>query len=123
MARREWEKPATMRTTSSFSFEVKDRVGTITLNRPDRLNALTFEVYRELTDFFWQLETEPSVAAVVITGAGRGFCSGGDVEAIIGQLLSRDAAGLLDFTRLTCGDAGQQLTNDRFDVSAGTESS
>ena len=90
-----------MRTPSAFSFQVQDRVGTITLNRPERLNALTFEVYRELCDFFWQLESEPSVAAVVITGAGRGFCSGGDVEAIIGQLLSRDTAALLDFTRMT----------------------
>jgi enoyl-CoA hydratase/carnithine racemase len=91
-----------MQTPSSFSFEVKDRVGTITLNRPERLNALTFEVYHELCDFFWQLESEPTVGAVVLTGAGRGFCSGGDVEAIIGQLLSRDAVRLLEFTRMTC---------------------
>jgi len=91
-----------MRTPSSFLFETRERVGTITLNRPDRLNALTFEVYRELCDFFWALEGDSSVAAVVVTGAGRGFCSGGDVESIIGPLLSRNTAGLLEFTRMTC---------------------
>src|SRR5258707_956232 len=97
-----------MRTPSSFSFEVKDRVGTITLNRPDRLNALTFEVYRELTDFFWRGEGGPWVAAWVIPGAGGGFCPGGEVEAIIGGLFSRDPAGLLKFPRLTC-----ELTQSR----------
>src|SRR5438034_3388666 len=55
-------------------------VATITLNRPDRLNALTFDVYRELRDAFRALDGEPGVRAVVITGAGRAFCSGGDVE-------------------------------------------
>ncbi|HEX6105136.1 MAG TPA: enoyl-CoA hydratase family protein [Gemmatimonadales bacterium] len=76
-------------------------VATITLNRPERLNALTFEVYTELRDTFRALDTEPGVRAVVITGAGRAFCTGGDVEDIIGELFSRDAAGLLEFTRLT----------------------
>ena len=77
-------------------------VATITLNRPDRLNALTFDVYRELRDAFRTLDSEPGVRAVIITGAGRAFCSGGDVEDIIGALFARDAAGLLEFTRLTC---------------------
>ena len=77
-------------------------VATITLNRPDRLNALTFDVYRELRDAFRTLDGEPGVRAVIITGAGRAFCSGGDVEDIIGALFARDAAGLLEFTRLTC---------------------
>jgi enoyl-CoA hydratase/carnithine racemase len=76
-------------------------VATITLNRPERLNALTFEVYAELRDTFRALDTEPGVRAVVITGAGRAFCTGGDVEDIIGSLFSRDADGLLEFTRLT----------------------
>ncbi len=76
-------------------------VATITLNRPDRLNALTFEVYTELRDTFRALDREPGVRAVIITGAGRAFCTGGDVEDIIGALFSRDAAGLLEFTRLT----------------------
>ena len=77
-------------------------VATITLNRPERLNALTFEVYRELTDAFLALHDEKDVRVVVITGAGRAFCSGGDVHDIIGQLFKRDMAGLLEFTRMTC---------------------
>jgi enoyl-CoA hydratase/carnithine racemase len=76
-------------------------VATITLNRPERLNALTFQVYTELRDAFRALDSEPGVRAVLITGSGRAFCSGGDVEDIIGALFSRDAAGLLEFTRLT----------------------
>src|SRR5206468_2743063 len=72
------------------------------LYRPERLNALTFEVYAELRDAFRALDTEPGVRAIVLTGAGRGFCSGGDVEDIIGALFGRDAAGLLEFTRMTC---------------------
>jgi enoyl-CoA hydratase/carnithine racemase len=91
-------------TPTSFRFEhdAETGVATITLNRPERLNALTFEVYRELRDTFRALDTEPGVRAVVITGAGRGFCSGGDVEDIIGALFARDFEGLLDFTELTC---------------------
>jgi enoyl-CoA hydratase/carnithine racemase len=92
-----------MKTASSFLYEVSSSgVATITLNRPERLNALTFEVYRELTDLFAALPNEPSVRVVVITGAGKAFCSGGDVHDIIGELFSRDMEGLLDFTRMTC---------------------
>ena len=76
-------------------------VATITLDRPERLNALTFEVYRELRETFVALDSEPGVRTVVITGAGRAFCSGGDVEEIIGALFGRDYRGLLDFTRDT----------------------
>jgi enoyl-CoA hydratase/carnithine racemase len=84
-----------------YSVDSATAVATITLNRPDRLNALTFEVYTELRDTFRALDREPGVRAVIITGAGRAFCTGGDVEDIIGALFSRDAAGLLEFTRLT----------------------
>src|SRR5256886_13540292 len=77
-------------------------VATITLNRPDRLNALTFDVYAELRDTFRALDSEPGVRAIVITGSGRAFCSGGDVEEIIGQLFGRSASALLEFTRMTC---------------------
>jgi len=77
-------------------------VATITLNRPDRLNALTFEVYSELRDTFAALDTAPGVRTIVLTGAGRGFCSGGDVEDIIGALFGRSPEGLLEFTRMTC---------------------
>ncbi len=69
----------------SFLYDVRDGVAWITLNRPERLNALTFEVYRELTDAFAALRDEAEVRAVVITGAGRAFCSGGDVRDIIGE--------------------------------------
>jgi enoyl-CoA hydratase/carnithine racemase len=77
-------------------------VATITLNRPERLNALTFQVYEELSATFASLRDEDAVRAVVITGAGRAFCSGGDVHDIIGELFKRDIEGLLAFTRLTC---------------------
>ena len=76
-------------------------VATLTLNRPDRLNALTFEIYDELRRTFRALDTEPGVRAVVITGAGKAFCSGGDVHDIIGALFARDLRGLLEFTRMT----------------------
>lgn len=89
---------------ASFRYEHDGETGvaTLTLDRPERLNALTFEVYEELRDTFLALDTEPGVRAVLLTGRGRGFCSGGDVEAIIGALFERDYQGLLAFTRLTC---------------------
>jgi len=86
----------------SFLYEERGPVAVITFNRPDRLNSLTFEVYRELTDTFAALATRSAVRVVVITGTGRGFCSGGDVSDIIGELFSRDINGLLQFTRMTC---------------------
>jgi enoyl-CoA hydratase/carnithine racemase len=88
---------------SSFLFE-HDResgVATLTLNRPDRLNALTFDVYEELRRTFESLDTAAGVRAIVITGSGKAFCSGGDVHDIIGKLVGRDYRGMLDFTRLT----------------------
>jgi enoyl-CoA hydratase/carnithine racemase len=84
-----------------YTVDPATAVVTITLNRPERLNALTFEIYSELRDAFRALDTEPGVRAVIITGAGRAFCTGGDVEEIIGRLFARDAEGLLGFTRLT----------------------
>ena len=86
----------------SFLYDVREGVGYITLNRPERLNALTFEVYRELTETFDALREEEAVRVVVITGEGRAFSSGGDVREIIGALQGRDMAGLLEFTRMTC---------------------
>jgi enoyl-CoA hydratase/carnithine racemase len=90
-------------TPKSFRYAVDSTtaVATITLNRPERLNALTFEVYTELRDTFRALDAEPGVRAIIITGSGRAFCTGGDVEDIIGALFSRDFDGLLEFTRLT----------------------
>lgn len=89
-------------TAKGFDYSVSAAgVATITLSRPDRLNSLTFEIYEELRDTFAALEHEAGVRAVVITGQGRAFCSGGDVESIIGELFSRDMAGLVAFTRVT----------------------
>ena len=85
-----------------YEHDTKSSVATITLNRPERLNALTFEVYGELLDTFRALDTEPGVRAIVITGEGRAFCTGGDVNDIIGPLFERDHDGLLEFTRMTC---------------------
>jgi enoyl-CoA hydratase/carnithine racemase len=87
---------------SGFGYEVSPAgVATITFNRPEKLNALTFEIYGELTQRFAALQTDDSVRAVVITGAGRAFCSGGDVHEIIGELLKLDGPRLLAFTRMT----------------------
>ena len=85
-----------------FRFEVGDGVGTITLDRPDRLNALTFETYADLRDLLGELPQRDDVRVLVITGTGRGFCSGGDVEEIIGTLLREgDEQRVLEFTRMT----------------------
>ena len=72
-----------MKQPTTFRYEETDRIATITLDRPDKLNALTFDVYGELRDLFASLGSRANVRAVVITGAGRGFCSGGDVDDII----------------------------------------
>src|SRR5262249_31191683 len=85
-----------------FELTVSEAIANITLNRPERLNALTFNVYQELTDTFLALRDEERVRVVVITGSGPAFCSGGDVYDIIGELFSRDMEGLLEFTRMTC---------------------
>lgn len=87
----------------SFRYEhdTSTGVATLTLDRPDRLNALTFEVYDELREAFVALDTEPGVRSILLTGSGRAFCSGGDVNDIIGELFGRDYQGLLDFTRRT----------------------
>jgi enoyl-CoA hydratase/carnithine racemase len=84
-----------------FGLEVADRVATVTFDRPDKLNALTFEVYADLRDLLGEIEHREDVRVLVLTGTGRGFCSGGDVDEIIAPLLEMDARGLLEFTRMT----------------------
>ncbi|AIA06420.1 enoyl-CoA hydratase family protein [Streptomyces noursei] len=79
----------------------QDGVATVTLARPEKLNALTFESYADLRDLLAELSRERSVRALVLAGEGRGFCSGGDVEEIIGVTLGMDTAQLLDFNRMT----------------------
>lgn len=92
-----------------FRFEVAEGVGTITLDRPDVLNALTFRIYAQLRDLMAALRTVDEVRAVIITGAGKGFCSGGDVNDIIGPLLEMDVKEHLEFTRMT----GELIANMR----------
>ena len=84
-----------------FLYDVHEGVATITFNRPDVLNAITFEIYGQFRDLMAALQYDDTVKAVVITGAGRAFCSGGDVFEIIGELLPQDVKGHLDFTRMT----------------------
>src|SRR5574338_1600067 len=84
-----------------FLWDYGENVATITLNRPERKNPLTFESYDELRTLFWNLDQTYAVKAVIITGAGGNFCSGGDVHEIIGPLTKVDEAGLQKFTQMT----------------------
>ena len=93
--------PVSAFTPQNFLLEVNGKVATVTLNRPDKKNPLTFESYRELTDFFLALQKEEAVKTVVITGAGGNFSSGGDVFEIIGPLVAMETKDLLKFTRMT----------------------
>ncbi len=85
----------------NFDFALADGVATVTLSRPDKLNALTFDVYADLRDLLAELPHRGDARVVVVTGQGRGFCSGGDVEEIIGELQQMGAAQLLEFTRMS----------------------
>ena len=84
-----------------FLYEVDDGVATITLNRPGTLNALTFEIYAQLRDLMAELRRDDQVRVVIVTGAGKAFCAGGDVYQIIGELLERDMRSHLEFARMT----------------------
>jgi enoyl-CoA hydratase/carnithine racemase len=84
-----------------FDLRLAGGVATLTLDRPDKLNALTFDAYADLRDLLVELPHAGEARVLVITGRGRGFCSGGDVEEIIGELQKMDARDLLEFTRMT----------------------
>lgn len=90
-----------MKQPKHFLWRVEEKVGVITLDRPERKNPLTFESYAELRDFFRNLENEKAIKAIVLTGAGGNFCSGGDVHEIIGPLTKMQPPQLLEFTRMT----------------------
>jgi enoyl-CoA hydratase/carnithine racemase len=85
----------------NFRFALEDGVATVTFSRPDKLNALTFDVYADLRDLLGELPHRGDTRVLVLTGEGRGFCSGGDVEEIIGELQGMPAAELLEFTRMS----------------------
>jgi enoyl-CoA hydratase/carnithine racemase len=85
----------------NFDFALDDGVATVTLSRPDKLNALTFDVYADLRDLLGELPHRGDARVLVLTGEGRGFCSGGDVEEIIGELQRMPAGELLEFTRMS----------------------
>jgi enoyl-CoA hydratase/carnithine racemase len=89
-------------TYSCFVFENNDGVATIRLNDPERLNALTFQTYADLEKITAELADDPTVKVVVLTGTGKGFCSGGRVDDIIGPLLKMKGNELYKFTRMTC---------------------
>ncbi len=89
-------------TYNSFVFENNDGVATIRLNDPEHLNALTFQVYGDLEKIFAEFAHDTSVKVVVLTGTGKGFCSGGRVDDIIGPLLKMKGDELYKFTRMTC---------------------
>src|SRR5918995_5133061 len=89
-------------TYSSFVFENQDGIATIRLNEPDKLNALTFQTYADLEKVFGDMAHDDSVKIVVLTGTGKGFCSGGRVDEIIGPLLKMKGDELYQFTRMTC---------------------
>ena len=95
------QKPCADYQAQHFLWSVQDRVGTITLNRPERKNPLTFASYAELRDLFQRLKYADDVKAIVVHGAGDNFCSGGDVHEIIGPLIGLKAPELLMFTRMT----------------------
>jgi len=84
-----------------FLWTVDDGVATITINRPEKKNPLTFDSYAELRDTFRQIGEFKDVSCVVVTGGGNNFCSGGDVNEIIGPLVEMDRAGLREFTTMT----------------------
>ena len=84
-----------------FELSVSDGVATVTLNRPERMNALTFESYADLRDLLAELPHRGDTRVLVIRGEGTGFCGGGDVNEIIGELIEMDAAGLIGFTTMT----------------------
>jgi enoyl-CoA hydratase/carnithine racemase len=92
-----------------FDYDVDDGIATITLNRPDVLNALTFNIYGQLRDLMALMKSDADVRSVIITGEGKGFCSGGDVHDIIGPLFEMDVKGHLEFTRMT----GELIANMR----------
>jgi enoyl-CoA hydratase/carnithine racemase len=103
-----------------FAFEVSDGVATVTLNRPEKLNPLTFESYADLRDLLHELPHREDTKVLVIRGEGKGFCGGGDVNEIIGELLKMDAHDLMGFTKMT-GDVIKAMRECPVPIVAGIQ--
>jgi enoyl-CoA hydratase/carnithine racemase len=103
-----------------FDFTVEDGVATVTLNRPDKMNALTFESYADLRDLLHELPHRDDVKVLVIRGEGAGFCGGGDVNEIIGELIRMDAKDLIGFTQMT-GDVIRAMRECPIPIIAGIQ--
>jgi enoyl-CoA hydratase/carnithine racemase len=103
-----------------FRFEVADGVATVTLDRPEKLNALTFEAYADLRDLLHELPHRGDTHVLVIRGEGKGFCGGGDVNEIIGELIAMDAHDLMGFTKMT-GDVIKAMRECPIPIVAGIQ--
>ncbi len=104
----------------NFRFEVADGVATVTLDRPEKLNALTFEAYADLRDLLHELPHRGDTHVLVIRGEGKGFCGGGDVNEIIGELIAMDAHDLMGFTKMT-GDVVKAMRECPIPIVAGIQ--
>jgi enoyl-CoA hydratase/carnithine racemase len=104
----------------NFDFSVADGVATVTLNRPEKLNALTFEAYADLRDLLAELPYRGDTKVLVLRGTGRGFCGGGDVNEIIGELIKMEARDLMSFTKMT-GDVIRAMREMPIPVIAGIQ--
>ncbi len=103
-----------------FDFGVEDRVATVTLNRPEKLNPLTFESYADLRDLLHELPHRGDTDVLVIRGQGKAFCAGGDVQEIIGELIAMEPRDLVRFTRMT-GDVIQAMRECPIPIIAGIQ--
>jgi enoyl-CoA hydratase/carnithine racemase len=103
-----------------FDFSVSDGVATVTFNRPDKLNPLTFESYADLRDLLHELPHRGDTKVLVIRGAGKAFCAGGDVNEIIGELLAMQPHDLMAFTKMT-GDVIRAMRESPIPIIAGVQ--
>lgn len=103
-----------------FDFAIADGIATVTLNRPEKMNPLTFESYADLRDLLHELPHHEGVKALVLRGEGRGFCGGGDVNEIIGELIKMDAHDLIGFTKMT-GDVIRAMRECPIPIVAGIQ--
>ena len=104
----------------NFDFSVASNVATVTLNRPEKLNALTFEAYADLRDLLAELPYRGDTKVLVLRGSGRGFCGGGDVNEIIGELIKMGARDLMSFTKMT-GDVIRAMREIPIPIIAGIQ--